>query len=386
MAVRATHVPSGTDITIGPFIDPVSQAVIDEIYQNCSKGVLECREHDGDPRLRHLRDSDGRVHDAWVHLKKNPARTKWVIAHSATGIGREFRSHKVPVGKSAEHQWQQDYISRAAEDAGFPAEQEVILPTGTRLDVKVDGAIGAVGFEVQHSYLSVPKVRNRTRKAAAEGIPLVWSADHKGPAWAFKVPHIEANGSPFGDTPRRAWTVTTGPREIIPVRCGPQNAGLLPRCWKRRGRSWCGGWHAVFQPITGLVVDDLAQRVPAGELVPLDTNTKQGVILVPASHQELWVNEFASQVQPAERAPNRAKRCTYEPVLAAQPKQSHCVDCGELLGAKKPGWVICASCFSMPRLRDLTAEYGDSPEITRPEPATGLSAEMWGLLAPGFDH
>jgi hypothetical protein len=107
MAIRATHVPSGTDITIGPCIDAISRAIIDEVYQNCSAGVLECREHDNDPRLAYARDDDGRIHGAWVHLKKNPAKTKWVIAHSAKGkIGREFRSHETLIGKSDQHQWQ----------------------------------------------------------------------------------------------------------------------------------------------------------------------------------------------------------------------------------------------------------------------------------------
>lgn len=319
MAIRATHVPSGTDISIGgPFVEPRSQAIIDEVYQNCAPGVLECREHDSDPRLAQMRDpADGRVHDAWVYLQRRYNKTRWVICHHPSGIGRDFQSHVIPVGKSDQHQWQQDYISRAAEDAGFAAEQEVILPTGTILDIKIDGIDGPVGFEVQHSFLSVPKVVARTRKAHREGIPLVWSADHKNPDWAFRVPHIEANGSPNGATPRRAWTVTTGPRRIISVACTPRNADLLDRCQKPRSRNWCGGRHPVFRPIEGLVVDDIAQRVPAGELVPLDTGLKQGVILVTATDRLLWENEFATKgqasriMEPSTRNGSRAKRCVY---------------------------------------------------------------------------
>lgn len=366
MAIRATHVPTGTDITIGPFIDASSRAIIDEVYQNCSAGVLECREHDDDPRLAYARDEDGRVHGAWVHIKQNPAKTKWVIAHSAKGIAREFRSHETPIGKSDQHQWQQDYISRAAEDVGFPTEQEVILASGARLDVKIDGAVGPVGFEVQHSFLSVPKVRRRTSKANKEGIPLVWSADHKGPAWAFKVPHIEANGCPDGSTPRRAWTVTTGPRQILPIECSLKNADLLPGCQRPRRRNWCGSWHPVFRPIAGLVVDDIAQQVPSGELVPLNTRTKQGVILVSAAHYDLWQHEFATQVEAdLNRIRNNARRCNYRPRIESPlaDLEQTCTGCGQSLPLRQPGRVVCKRCR-----------------------AAELSADVWRWLAPGYDH
>jgi hypothetical protein len=374
MAIRATHVSTGTDIVIGPLIDSTSQAVIDEIYQNCAAGVLECREHDFDPYLAHLRDpSDGRVHGAWVHLKKNPARTKWIIAHSASGIGREFRSHEVPVGKSAQHQWQQDYISRAAEDAGFAVDQEVTLPTGTRLDVQVEGTVGIVGFEVQHSFLSVPKVRNRTRKAASEGIPLVWSADRKNPDWAFKVPHIEANQLPHGFTERGSWTITTGPRRIVSILCSPQNADLIPMCQKpARHRNYCGTHHPMFEPIRGLRVDDIAQQVPAGELIPLDTNTKQGIVLVAPADVELWHDEFATQFQSNfERKRNDARRCGYRPTL-----QQNCAGCGQRLMLIQTGRVLCERCC----LDSREEPHGMTSTIRE------SSADTWRWLAPGYDH
>jgi hypothetical protein len=39
---------------------------------------------------------------------------------------------------SDQHRWQQDYLCRAAEDAGFSADQEVAI-NETRLDVCVTG-------------------------------------------------------------------------------------------------------------------------------------------------------------------------------------------------------------------------------------------------------
>lgn len=346
MAMRATHVESGKTIAVGPRITPDDQAVIDEIYQNCGEGVLECREHDNDPRLAYLRDAAGQVHGAWVYLQYRNNKSLLVMAHHPNGTGREFKfqPHLIPVGKSDQHQWYQDYISRAVDDVGFPVNQEVYLPSGTFLDVQVQGPIGLVGFEVQHSFLSLGKVRARTRKAISEGIPLVWCADHKDPDWAFKVPHFEANEIPDGLAPRGSWTVTTGPRRIIRVACSPRNADRLPRCLKPRRRNWCGGWHPVFEPMRRLVVDSIAQQVPAGELIPLDTRMPQGVILTTAACYDLWHNEFADHSQARERQRNDVKPCGYVPQLQALPPPALCSRCGQHLLLVRPGRDLCEKC------------------------------------------
>lgn len=349
MALRATHVESGTDISIGPYVDPISQDVIEEVYQNCGAGVLECREHDHDPNFAHLRDPvDGRVHGAWLYVAKRNRKTLTILAHNSTKCREELRGLRCSVeihgGKSDQHQWYQDYISRAVDDVGFPVNQEVYLPSGTFLDVQVQGPIGLVGFEVQHSFLSLGKVRARTRKAISEGIPLVWCADHKDPDWAFKVPHFEANQLPDGLAPRGSWTVTTGPRRIIRVACSPQNADRLPRCLKPRRRNWCGGWHPVFEPMRGLVVDSIAQQVPAGELIPLDTRLPQGVILTTAACYDLWHNEFADHSQAREGQRNDAKPCGYVPQLQPPPPPVPCSRCGQRLLLIRPGRDLCEKC------------------------------------------
>ena len=60
MAIPATVVADGTDIVLGGSMDPVSQAVFDQLYQDCAAGILGCREH---------RSADGRVHGAWLYLQ-----------------------------------------------------------------------------------------------------------------------------------------------------------------------------------------------------------------------------------------------------------------------------------------------------------------------------
>lgn len=315
MAFRATYIPTGTDITIAQYTDPVSQTIIDEVYGHCEihdgVGLLECREHDNDPRLADKRDDTGRVRGAWVYLQKR--RSEWVICHSPNGIGREFRSHEIHL-MTDQHRWQQDYYDRAAQAAGWRTAQEVVLDTGTRLDLVIEGPGGRYGIEVQHSALSVPKVRARHRKAQRSGISTVWSADRRASGWAFKVPHVETNELPHGHLPRGLWTVTTGPRRLDVVSCSPRNADRLPCCPRPRARNWCGGWHPVFRPKTGIVVDDIAERVPAGDLVPLDTRTKQGIILVTATDRDRWMNEFAPTYSPPPKTgkTSKARPCGYQ--------------------------------------------------------------------------
>lgn len=345
MALRATFMPGTSkirDIAVGPFMDPASQVVIDTIYQGCGPGVLECREHDSDPKFTHLRGSDGRVHGAWLYVQKRNKKTLTVLCHNGQSCREEFQSLKCSVavggGKSDGHQYQQDYYCRAV-DGIFPADQEdgTAVP-GRVLDVRIDGDVGPVGFEVQCSFRSVPYVRNKTRDAERFGVPLVWSADKKGPAWAFKAPHIEANvGLPGPDARRGTWTVTTGPRRISRVKCELWNTDRLPKCWKpgRQGRIGCGEYHPAFTPMTGLVVDTIARWVPAGLLVPLDTDSKQGVILTPKSDYELWQNEFADLPRPQTRERNDARPCSYQPNL-----QGHAVSADD--GLPRELWLRLA--------------------------------------------
>lgn len=363
MAVRATYVANGlpgADFKVGPLMDATDLAIVDEVHQGCRAGTLECREHDDDPRVAHRLAPDGRLHGAWVHVKKlhshDPDRAQWVIAHSAnSALPVQFRNHFVPVNKSPEHQWAQDYFCRAAEDGGFAARQEVVLPS-TRLDVQIAGALGPVGIEMQRDAGRTQAVRGRHRKAATAGVPLAWAADVKNPDWAFKVPHFETNEPlSHGHVKRGGWVVTTGTRMLIPVACCQRNSDLLGRCWKAgRRRNWCGDWHAIFRPIGGLVVDDVIQQFAAGDLVELDTRPhRQGIVLVRRDARELWVAEFAGQIPASRRERNRARRCAYDRALeqveitpacnvaVGDVPPRTCTSCGELK------WVVLdGHCFT----------------------------------------
>lgn len=315
MSIRATYVADSAgpiDITIGPHLDHVAAKILEEIHGHCRAGVLECREHDKHPAFAAHRDEHGRVHKAWCYVQKRNG--KWVICHHRDGIAGGLGAHEVPAGMSDQHRWQQDYYQRAAQDAGHHVEQEFVTTTDVRVDVLIRGAID-VGIEVQHSALSLPKVRARTRAAGSAGITAIWSADRDNPDFAFKVPHVETNQLPHGLAPRGSWTVTTGPRSLRVVACTARNTDLLPKCTKPRARNWCGEDHAVWRPMHGVIVDHIAARAPAGELVALDTRTRQGVILVSPSDRDAYLANFAPVRTPEQHAESSAQPCGYRPSL-----------------------------------------------------------------------
>ncbi len=240
VAIRATHVATETDITIGPFIDPVSQAVIDEVYQGRGAGVLECREHDDHPDLAQLRDPvDGRVHGAWVYLRKSRDKRLWQLVHLANGIGREFRTHEIPVGKSAEHQWQQDYYERAAQYAGYQTAQEVALSTDTRLDLTItrpgrrvrcgDPAQSPGGAEGAGTHPEGPQGGHHLDLVGRSQGPGLRSRSRMSRPTPCRTDYARADPV----------TVTTGPRRVIKARCEPENFQRCPyqsvaSSWRRQ--------------------------------------------------------------------------------------------------------------------------------------------------------
>lgn len=317
MSVHATcHLDGDViDLVITPRPDQETEDILERLRGHCGKGVLECREHDDDERLADLRGADGRVHGAWCYLQKR--RQAWVICHHPNSRGIQLDSHVVH-RMTDQHRWQQDYYARAAQAAGHQVRQEYTTSTGSRVDVLLRGAV-EVGIEVQHSWLSVPQVRHRNRKAVAAGITSIWSADHPSPPFAFKVPHVETNQLPHGTLPRGQWTVTTGPRTLRSVICSPKNTDLLPQCIRPRARNWCGHAHPVWEPRHGVVVDDIAELAPAAELVPLDTRTRQGVILVDSANRDRYLSDFASVTEAPHRPDSPGDPCSYRPDLRAAP-------------------------------------------------------------------
>lgn len=310
MAVHATHVRTGTQIVISRAADLVSEAILQDVYGRCGPGVLECREHDNDPRLAHLRDpDDGLVHRAWVYVQKR--RDRWVICHLPSNRDElKLPAHHVP-RMTDQHRWQADYWARAGSFAGYTAAQEVTIPSGNVVDVAITGPIGTVGVEVQHSDESSPAIVKRDKKARGVKVPLIWSADRRHVPWAYRVAHVETQELPHSHVPRNSWTVVAGPRRIRPERCTPEH---FTKCWLPRRRKHCGSWHPVFDPYTGLTVDRVAELVPAGELLRLNTGISRGVILISPQDMQLWESEFAPQMRglaPERDNKSSANWCSY---------------------------------------------------------------------------
>jgi hypothetical protein len=344
MTIRVTHMETGAEASIGPVLDATTTAIIAEVYQGCSAGVLECREHDNDPKLEEFRTPDGRVHGVWVYLRnltKSDGSKWWVVSHSPNGVvPGVFRSHEVQANKSDQHRWQQDYYERAARDAGYDTKQEdgTVVP-GRVVDVRITGPAGVFAIEVQHSFEGVRKVRHRHAKGLAAGVTSVWSADHRAPDWAFRVPHVETNKLEDGVRPRGSWTVTTGPRTLEMATCSPGN---FQRCPERGRRNFCGRWHPTWLPKHDITVDDIAQMVPAGQLVVLDTSAKQGTILVTPRDREVWLNELGLLIPQQRTETNPDNHCAYQPNLKAP--ATSCVVCGQNLLLIRPGRDTCARC------------------------------------------
>jgi hypothetical protein len=115
----------------------------------------------------------------------------------------------------------------------------------------------------------------RTGKAASAGVTDVWYSDRSGPPkWAWRVPTVlprelgtdagRADFTTWQTLPPRRAVAAAGLRVLRTLKCTPGNFGRCPY-----GRNWCGRYHPRPAPWGGLAVDDVAARLPAGELRPL---------------------------------------------------------------------------------------------------------------------
>lgn len=340
MAIRATHVATGTEICLGSVIDVATESLVRQLHRRCSAGVLECREHDTDPKLAHLRDSIGQVHGIWVYIRWD--RGRWRLCHHAGG-----EDHIASAGKSEAHQRRQDYWERAGQDVGYETAQEKRLTSGVRLDVAIVGPAATIGVEVQRSSLAASQAVDRTRKAREAGVTSVWSAEQREPPWAYRVPHIETNELPDGVAPRGSWTVVDGPKSLEPQRCHPVN---FDRCPATGRGVYCSEFHPTFAPITGLCVDDVAERAPAGDLVPLYTGRRRGVLIVSAADKQRY-DELVGDQALNPRSPSRGSPsgpCSYdvdpERLIAGTTARPSCQSCGQPLRLVRSDHTVCERC------------------------------------------
>jgi hypothetical protein len=312
MTVRATHVDSGVDFEIGPDASAADRDLTERLYNHISRTrrpdrhVVECREHDDsdDPELVSRRDPvDGRVHGILVYLRKLHEGTsdeRWCVVHFD---GRA--NHVVRVHANKQHQREQDAWAEAASEAGYEAEQEVPLPTGVRCDLLIRGPVALVDIEVQRSYLKKSSARARTQKAIAGGVSPIWSTDHitdwsRGNA----VPNVRTNDLPVGRDRRDQWWVVGGLRDVLAEKCTPRNGS---RCWTLGNGRFCYQYHPKLEVKLGVRVYEVAERAPAGDLVPLNTGPhRQGTVIVSPKDRDLY-HELSEGLQGGVRIPSQRR-------------------------------------------------------------------------------
>ena len=179
---------------------------------------------------------------------------------------------------SDEHKRQAEYWARAAEDAGWRVDLEHSPGAGAGPDALIHGPV-LTGVEVRRSEMAASSVVRRTARAADANVTNVWYSGRSGsPGWAWRVPTVlprelgvdrpaddeAAVDETWAVMPPRRAVAAAGLRVLRTVKCA---VGNIDRC--PYGRNWCGLHHPRPVPWSGLVVDDVAAKMPAGEIVPL---------------------------------------------------------------------------------------------------------------------
>lgn len=258
------HVVTGRRLDISA---PDSNPLIAEVYGNCHREpptlICEC--------------------GTAVYLtkrKRNDIYHMWAITFNGS------HSHSgEPAHMSDEHKRQAEYTVRASQDAGWPADFEVWLAKTRRKPDAVIHGVHEVGIEIQRSHVTARTAVKRTADAIQAGLATsVWFSDRSSsrPPWFHRVPSVAMNDRPWPWDelpPKRAVTVTGGAKILLPLKCDSSNDYIWPVCPIRK-RGHCGKWHMRHEPWFPLTVDDIAERVPGGDMVAmryLDRN----VFLVP---------------------------------------------------------------------------------------------------------
>jgi len=185
------------------------------------------------------------------------------------------------------HKRQVEYWTRAAVDAGWTVESEGASVAGTRPDALICGPV-ATAIEVQRHDMTAQAAVARTRKADLGKVLDVWFTSRTPvPKWAYKVPTVMENSLAWDVVPRRRTALATGLRTITPVRCSLENVDRCPESGRRR----CGQLHPADRPWHGLLIDDVAAQVPAGEIVPMKfrrSSRSSDVLLVSPASRALY--------------------------------------------------------------------------------------------------
>lgn len=278
------------------------------------------------------------------------------------------RSHcgsmRIPAPVSDEHKRQADYWARAAEDAGWSVELEHGLATGTRPDMLISGGPVSTGIEIQRYDLPVDKAVRRTTKALRASVLDVWFTNQAPPPkWAFKVPSVTENSLPWNVVPPRRAATATGLRIIKPARCTIET---FPRC-PSTGRRVCGNQHPVDEPWRRMLIDDVAARVPAGEIVAMTfrrTSKASDVLLVSPESLALYEDMTGKKArlslggtQGMMRATRPAGEIECRNNQPEDPAAVRCYKCRE--NAAGPGGILCPSCVQL--IQAINAQWLRQP-------------------------
>jgi hypothetical protein len=230
---------------------PDGRALIDASYRDCRKDppTLVCYDHHSPVYLQRRTRYAG----AEYHL--------WAI----TFDGSHTHSGE-PAIMSDEHKRQTEYVVRAAERVGYHTATEVRLESRVRPDAIIYSDRNNIGIEIQRSHVTPKTAVERTAKAIQGGLDTsVWFSDRTlNPKWMLRVPSVGMNKLPWDVVPsERQVTVAGGAQILKAVRCSD-----MPLCPERR-RGHCDKRHIQPEPWRGLTVDDVAEQVPNGQMIPI---------------------------------------------------------------------------------------------------------------------
>lgn len=195
---------------------------------------------------------------------------QWWAVHYEKGACRNLR---LPTPTSDEQQRQAEYWARAAQDAGWRVDLAHSPTASIRPDALIHGPV-LTGVEVRQHAMAAAGAVDRTAKAADANVTSVWYSGRAGsPPWAWHVPTVlprelgidrPADDELWARLPPRRTATAAGLRVLRVVKCA---VGNIDRC--PYGQNWCGRHHPRPEPWGGLAVDDVAAKMPAGEIVPL---------------------------------------------------------------------------------------------------------------------
>ena len=183
------------------------------------------------------------------------------FARHYPGENPDNHSHHIAT-MSDEHRRQTDYARRAADDYGMRTAVEFSTGNHTRLDLAVTGN-RQVGFEIQRSELSRRNAEMRAFRSFEAGWPTAWVSDSaRTPKWHDRVPSARL-------TAGLDWT-------SLPARNTAR--AIISKFTRERDRTRPSGWRYKRWP-REVMLDELAYRMPAGDIVPVAMG-KNGVVVL----------------------------------------------------------------------------------------------------------